>query len=100
MSIQVTSTNGRTILLTIEAGSVVASSGPIKFMADKTSNGFESRFLVPEAGNHRIEVALAGKDLEAAHALFAELAASIEETSEMHRELDAHRARIAKAMNA
>ncbi|EOA3731073.1 hypothetical protein ACM7Z7_29795 [Pseudomonas aeruginosa] len=36
MSIQVTSTNGRTVNLKIESGSVVASSGPVKFMADKT----------------------------------------------------------------
>ncbi len=100
MSIQVTSTNGRTINLAIEGASVVASSGPVTFMADKTSTGFESRFLVPEAGNRRIEVALAGKDLELANALFDELAASIEANAEMHRELDARRANITKAMNA
>ncbi|HBN8236274.1 TPA: hypothetical protein ACSPLY_004670 [Pseudomonas aeruginosa] len=98
MSIQVTSTNGRTVNLKIESGSVVASSGPVKFMADKTDTGFESRFLVPEAGNRRIEVALTGKDLEAANALFSELAASVEATNEMYRELDSERAQINKAL--
>lgn len=98
--IQVTSTNGRIITLAIEGASIVASSGPVKFMADKTATGFESRFLVSEAGNRRIEVALSGKDLEAASKLFAELHASIEENAAMHRELDANRARVLKGMNA
>ncbi|EPK7732412.1 hypothetical protein [Pseudomonas aeruginosa] len=98
MSIQVTSTNGRTVNLEIELGSVVASSGQVKFMADKTDRGLESRFLVPEAGNRRIEVALTGRDLEAANALFSELAASVEATNEMYRELDAERAQINKAL--
>lgn len=100
MSVQVTSTNGRTISLEIEGSSVVASSGPVKFMADRTQNGFQSRFLVEAAGNRRIEVNLTGKDLDAANALFDELAASIEKNAAMHRELDANRARVLKGMNA
>lgn len=53
---------------------------------------------MPEAGNRRIEVALTGKDLEAANALFSELAASVEATNEMYRELDSERAQINKAL--
>ena len=60
---------------------------------DQTKTGFQSRFLVREVGNKRLEVILSGNDLAAAQALFAAVSEASRLRAEDFAAYEAHRLR-------
>lgn len=108
MKATVTTSTGRKVELSINAdfSSVEANIGRIgsaledvKFAVEQTVAGFQSRFLVREVGNKRLEVVLSGGDLTAAQALFAAVAEAGRLLAEDFAAYEAHRQGVLSMLN-
>lgn len=108
MKATVTTSTGRKVELSINAdfSSVEANIGRIpnapeevKFAIDQTKTGFQSRFLVREVGNKRLEVILSGNDLAAAQALFAAVSEASRLRAEDFAAYEAHRQGVLAMLN-
>lgn len=108
MKATVTTSTGRKVELSINAditsvdaniGRIANSPEDVKFAIDQTATGFQSRFLVREAGNKRLEVILSGDDLAAAKALFTTVAEARERRQEDFAAYEAHRHGVLAMLN-
>lgn len=93
----ITTTRGRQVEIEIQGFNVVARSGSVEFIADRTNTGFKTRFPV---SGQRIEVALEGENLAVAHAMFAELDEMVKARAEHEAAYDNHVAKIHAAMRS
>lgn len=108
MKATVTTSTGRKVELSINAdltsveaniGRVGNSAEDVKFAIDQTKTGFQSRFLVREVGNKRLEVVLDGDDLAAAQRLFAEVSEASRLRAEDFAAYEAHRQGVLSMLN-
>jgi len=93
----ITTTRGRSIEIEIKGFNVVARSGNVKFVADRTETGFKARFAV---NGQRIEVALDGESLIASRAMFAQLDEMVRLHAEREGAYDRHVQKINAAMRS
>lgn len=95
--ITITTSRGRNVELEIKGFNVVARSGNIEFIADRTATGLKTRF--PMNGQH-IEVALEGENLTVANAMFAQLDEIVRAHAERENAYDRHVQKINAAMRS
>lgn len=108
MKATVTTSTGRKVELSINAdmtsveaniGRIANSAEDVKFAIDQTGTGFQSRFLVREAGNKRLEVILNSDDLAAAEMLFAAVAEASRQRAEDFASYEAPRQGVLAMLN-
>jgi len=108
MKATVTTSTGRKVELSINAdmtsveaniGRIANSAEDVKFAIDPTATGFQSRFLVREAGNKRLEVILSSADLAAAQSLFAAVSEASRQRAEDFAGYEAHRQGVLAMLN-
>lgn len=93
----ITTTRGRNIEIEIKGFNVVARSGSVEFIADRTETGFKARFPV---NGQRIEVALDGENLAASRAVSDELDEMAREHAAREDAYDRHVQKINSAMRS
>jgi len=86
--ITVTSKSGKTVEMMIVDATVVAKVAGMEFPVAREGGKIQSRWLVREAGNRRVEIALECGDLILANALFDELDMMIARSSAAAAEHD------------
>ncbi len=107
MSVTVTTSTGKQVTLSLSRDEYgvdcnIGGVGPhlhVTFHVDRRDDGFESFLLVPQIGNRRITVKLAGDDLRAAHALFDEAEANRKARRELDDAYESRRQRVLDALN-
>lgn len=93
----ITTTRGRNVEIEINGFNVVARSGNVEFIADRTDTGFKTRFPL---NGQQIEVALEGENLNVARAMFAELDEMVRVHVEREDAYDRHVQKINTAMRS